>query len=159
MSIAFFWLEIIIYEVFLTLRESLVALSQLSTPTSLLFTGAWILLMSLSEAKTVESSAKWTKCSWFEDLYMSLIYKRSSTEPNTEPCGTPTVMFDIEELQFLIEEYCFLLLKYDSNQCCMTALTPLCRSLLVKMLWLTVSNAFEKSIYTAMVLCLLSNDE
>ena len=38
MSIAFFWLEIIIYEVLLTLRESLLALSQLQTPTSSPFT-------------------------------------------------------------------------------------------------------------------------
>ena len=57
-SIAFFWLEIIIYEVLLMLRESLLALSQLSTPTSYLFTVAWTLLMSLSDAKTVVSSAK-----------------------------------------------------------------------------------------------------
>ena len=73
--------------------------------------------------KTVVSSAKWTKRIWFEDLYMLLIYKRKSTGPNTDPCGTPNVMFDIEELQFSIETYCFLLVKYDSNQCCMT---PLC---------------------------------
>ena len=33
MSIAFLWLEIILYEVFLVLRESLLAFSQLSTPT------------------------------------------------------------------------------------------------------------------------------
>ena len=37
MSIAFIWLEIIIYEVLLTLRESRLALSQLSTPISSLF--------------------------------------------------------------------------------------------------------------------------
>ena len=139
-SITFFWLEIIIYEVLLTLRESLLALSQLSAPTSSLFTVAWTLLMSLSDANTVVSSAKWTKRIWF---YMSLIYKRKSTGPNTDPCGTPNVMFDIEELQFLIETYCFLLLKYNSNQCCMTPLTPLCRSLLINMLWLTVECFWE----------------
>ena len=104
-------------------------------------------------------SAKSTKRIWFEDLYMSLIYKRKSTGPHTKSYETPNVMFDIEELQFLIETYCFLLLKYDSNQCCMTPLTPLCRSLLINMLWLTVSNNFEKSRYTSMVLCLLSKDE
>ena len=38
MSNAFFWLEIIIYEVLLTFTESLLVLSQLSTPTSSLFT-------------------------------------------------------------------------------------------------------------------------
>ena len=37
---------------------------------------------------------------------MSFIYKRKSTGPNTELCGTPNVMFDIDELQFLIESYC-----------------------------------------------------
>ena len=116
-------------------------------------------LMSLSDAKTVISSAKWTKRIWFEDLYMSLIYKRKSAGINTEPCGPPNILFDIEELPFLIETYCFLLVKCDSNQYCLTPLTPLCRSLLINMLWLTVSNAFEKSRYTAMVLCLLSNDE
>ena len=40
MSNAFFWLEIIIYEVLLTFRESLLVLSQLSTDTSSLFTEA-----------------------------------------------------------------------------------------------------------------------
>ena len=40
MSNAFFWLEIIIYELLLTFRESLLVLSQLSTPTSSLFTEA-----------------------------------------------------------------------------------------------------------------------
>ena len=40
MSNAFFWLEIIIYEVLLMFRESLLVLSRLSTPTSSLFTEA-----------------------------------------------------------------------------------------------------------------------
>ena len=49
---AFFWLEIIIYEVLLTLRESPLVLSQLSTPTS--SCSLWhehVQLMSLSDAK------------------------------------------------------------------------------------------------------------
>ena len=108
MSNACFWLEIIIYEVLLTFRESLSVMSQLSTSTSSLFTEAWTLLMSLSDAKTVVSSAKWTKRIWSEDLCMLLMYKRKSTGV---PCGTPNVMFDIEELGFLTETYCFLLLK------------------------------------------------
>ena len=62
-SIVFFWLEIIIHEVLLTLRESLLVLSQLSTPTSSLFTVAWTLLMSLLDAKPVVSSAKWQNAS------------------------------------------------------------------------------------------------
>ena len=36
---------------------------------------------------------------------MSLMYKRKSTGPNTEPWGTPNVMFDTEELEFLTETY------------------------------------------------------
>ena len=64
-----------------------------------------------ADAKTVVSSAKWTKRTWFEDLNMLFIYKRKSTGPNTDPCGTSSAMFDIEELQFSIETYCFLLLK------------------------------------------------
>ena len=63
-------LELTLYEVLLTLRENLSAMSQLSTPSSSLFTVAWTFLMSLSDAKTVVSSAKWTKRIWFEDLYM-----------------------------------------------------------------------------------------
>ena len=111
MSNVYFWLEIIIYHILLTFRESLLALSQLSTPTSSLFTEAWTLLMSLSDAKTVVSSAKWTKRIWSEDQCMSLMYKRKSTGSNTDPRGTLKVMFDIEELKFLTETYCFLLLK------------------------------------------------
>ena len=38
--------------------------------------------------------------------------KEKSTGPNTEPCGTPNVMFDIEELEFLTMTYCFLLRKW-----------------------------------------------
>ena len=86
-------------------------------------------------------------------IYTCHWFTKESTGPNTDPCGTPNVMFDIEELQFLIETYCFLLLKYDSNQCCMTPLMPLCRSLLINMLWLTVSNAFEKSRYDIQQWC------
>ena len=166
-------MEIIIYEVLLTLRESLLALIQLSTPTSTLFTVARTLLMSLSDAKTVVSSTKWTKRFWFEDLYISLIYKRKSAGPNTEPCATSNVMFDVEELQFLIEKYCFLLLytiqtsaaylwcDYEEagNQCFPTVMELGDSPHLINMLWLTVLNALEKSRYTAMVLCLLSNDE
>ena len=37
---------------------------------------------------------------------MSLMYKIKSTGPNTELCGTPNVMFDIEELEILTETYC-----------------------------------------------------
>ena len=38
---------------------------------------------------------------------MSLKYKRKSTGPNTDACGTPNVMFDIEELEFLTETLLF----------------------------------------------------
>ena len=79
-----FWFEININEVLLTLRDSLLALRQLSTPTSSLFTVAWTFLMSLTDGK---STAKCTKRIQFEDLCMSLMYKIKSTGPNTEPNG------------------------------------------------------------------------
>ena len=110
MSNAFFWLEIIIYEVLLTFTESLLVFRRLSTLMGCQSTMAWTLSMSLSDAETVLSSAKWTKRIWFEDLCMSLTYKRKSSGPSTEPCRTPNVMFDIEELEFLTEIF-FLLLK------------------------------------------------
>ena len=58
LSNTFFWLEIIVYEVLLTWRESLLVLSQLSTRISSILTVARTLLISLSDAKTVFSSAK-----------------------------------------------------------------------------------------------------
>ena len=61
MSNAFFWLEIIIYEVLQTFRESQLFLSQLSTPTSSLFTVARTPLMSQSDAKTVVFVSKMNK--------------------------------------------------------------------------------------------------
>ena len=61
MSNAFFWLEIIIYEVLQTFNESQLFLSQLSTPTSSLFTVARTPLMSQSDAKTVVFVSKMNK--------------------------------------------------------------------------------------------------
>ena len=43
---------------------------------------------------------------------MSLIYERKSTGPNTEPCVTSNVMFDIEEPDFLVVTYCFILSQW-----------------------------------------------
>ena len=36
-------------------------------------------------------------------LIEGFLYKRKSTGPNTEPCGTPNVMFEREEMEFLTE--------------------------------------------------------
>ena len=74
--------------------------------------------------------------------------------PVEHPCNVwhrETAVFDWDVL--------FPVTQIRQKQCCMTPLTPLCKSLLINMLWLTVSNAFEKSRYTVMVLCLLSNVE
>ena len=61
---------------FTNIQRSLLVLSQLSTPTSSLFTVSWTLLMSLSDAKTVVSSEKWTKHIWLENLCMSYWYPK-----------------------------------------------------------------------------------
>ena len=55
---------------------------------------------------------------------MSLIYKRKSTGPNTKHCGTPNVIFDIEERQFLIETYYFLLLIRFASPTQLHGVTP-----------------------------------
>ena len=62
---------------------------------------------------------------------MSLIYKRKSAGPNTKPCGTPNVMFDLEELEFLTETYCFQLLivsncLHDTSDAIMQELAHQC---------------------------------
>ena len=144
MSIAFFWLVTIIYEVLLTLRESLLALSQVSTPTSSLFTVAWTLLMTLLDAKTVVSSAKWTKRNWFDDLYMSLIcidpsqkkkywaQHRSLWNTQCNAWGRGTAVFDWDVV--------LPITQIRLKPVLMTPLMQLCRSLLINMLWLTVSN-------------------
>ena len=134
MSNVFFLIEIIIFEILLTLRESLLALSQLSTFTSSLFTVAWTLLISPSDAKTVVSLAKWIKCNWFKDLY-TCHWSIKGTFPNTEPSGTPNVP---NELRFLIKTL-FIITQIKQTS--------------YARLRYTIYR------YTVMVICLLSNDE
>ena len=110
MSHEFFWLEIIIYEVLLRFRESLLVLSHLSTPTSSLFTVSWTLSMSLSHAKTVVSSAKWTKRIWSHDLCMSLIFKRS-----TGPSDAKKTFFFCSVLFFVKKKHFLNFFKFFLN--------------------------------------------
>ena len=76
MSNAFFWLELIIYEVLLTFRESLLVLSQLSTPTSSLFTRQEYCWCHCRMQKLLYRRQNWTKRNWSEDLCTSLMYKK-----------------------------------------------------------------------------------
>ena len=112
MSNAFFWLEIIIYEVLLTFRESLqVPLEPVINSYQFHVHWGMNIVDVTVGCKNCCIGAKWIKRNWSEDLCMSLMYKRKSTGPNTDPCGTPYVMFDIEELEFLTETYCILFHK------------------------------------------------
>ena len=141
MSIAFFWLEIVIYEILLTLRESLLALSQLSTPTSFLFRVAWSLLSFTVGCKNCCIISKWTKTHLIWGYIHVIDIQKKEYWAQHRSCGTPNVMFDIEEMQFLIETYCFLLLKCTTQ----TSAAWHLWCLLINMSWFAVSNGFEKS--------------
>ena len=126
---------IIIYEVLLMLRESLLALSQLSTPTSSLFTVAWCIVNVTVRCKNCCSICKMNKMHLIWGHINVIDMQKKEYWAQHQPLWNTHVMLDMEELQFLIETYCFLLGKYYSNQRCMTPLMSLCRSVLINMLW------------------------
>ena len=84
-----FRLEMIIYEALLTLNESLLALSHLSTPTSAIN----IVNVSIGCKNSCIVS---TQNASDRRIYTHVIdIQKKSSGPNTDPCGTPNVMFDL----------------------------------------------------------------
>ena len=59
-----------------------------------------------------------------------------------EPCGTPHVIIVSLDMVQFISVTCVLLVKYDLNHSTVLVSEPIGRSLLSKISWLTVSNAF-----------------
>ena len=47
------------------------------------------------------SSAKITNSLWLAELTMSLMYKRKSRGPSTDPCGTPKRIHNVIKLSYL----------------------------------------------------------
>ena len=55
---------------------------------------------------------------------MSFMYKRKSSGPKTEPCGTPKNILFCVEYSPEIEVYCLRLVRYDDMRLCDIPLTP-----------------------------------
>ena len=93
---------------------------------------------------------------------MSLIYKRKSTGPNAEPCGTPNVIFDrgiaVSDLDVLfpVSQIRLKPVLHDTSDAIMQKLTHE----YVMINCVMINCAFEKFRYTVIiVLCLLSTDD
>jgi hypothetical protein len=59
----------------------------------------------------VASSAYNKKLNPSQAFGKSFIKIRNNNGPKIEPCGTPQLIFTIEELNELMDTYCFLLLR------------------------------------------------
>ena len=108
MSKAFFWFEIIIYDA--NVESKSVGIDQVINSYQLIIqSGMNVFNVTVGcKISCIVSKMNKTHLIW-ENAHASDTVKRRG--PNSEPCGTPNVMFDIEQVQFLIETYCFLLLK------------------------------------------------
>ena len=143
---------------FINVRESLLALSHLSTLTNSLFSVAWTFIMSLSDVKTVVFVCKMYKTHliWGSVHVIDIEKKKCRAEHralrntwwNVFIWGTAVFDWDM-----------FPITQIRLEQLCLTPLMTLCRNLLINISWLSGSNAFEKSKYTAMLLCLQSKDK
>ena len=70
---------------------------------------------------------------------------RNKRGPKMDPCGTPDNISIEEEKVELILTHCLRPDKYEDSQHNILPLTPICSSLLIKILWSKVSKAFERS--------------
>ena len=61
---------------------------------------------------------------WEIASFRSLIYKKNSKGPNTDPCGTPWVTSILSETVSLIIVCWILFVRYDSNQLSVSPITP-----------------------------------
>ena len=82
-----------------------------SQSTTLIISSFIILIRSsgfFPDKNIFESSAKSKANNLLDTLHKSFIYKRKSSGPNIEPCGTPHVMIPLPELTLLYSTYCVL---------------------------------------------------
>ena len=73
---------------------------------------------------TFVSSAKWWTLQCFVAIWKSYMHISKSSDPNTDPWGTPLVIGHIFEFKPLIETDCFWLVKYDLGDLYGVPLTP-----------------------------------
>lgn len=88
---------------------------------------------------------------------MSLIYSRKKVVDNLLPCGIPSVIFCVFDFAFCVWVDCNLSLKYVSMKDIVLGVKlKSCLSFRSSFRWDTVSYAFDRSIYIAVVACLFS---
>lgn len=90
---------------------------------------------------------------------MSFIYKRKRMDPNIEPWGTPWITVLREEQLSVRYKYCFRFVRYDVNLVTSESLIPPCSDFDNRILWLTESNALDRSWYIPITNFLLVKSE
>ena len=88
---------------------------------------------------------------------MSLMYRKISIGPRTEPCGTPDVTSVMSDRAPLIETRCLRFDRKDEIQLCVLPVIPNEVSLHRRRLCGTLSKALAKSRGMALICVLLSN--
>ena len=140
-------------------KENLLALNQVATFLSSSFIVSKRFSIWESEINKFVSSANIIGVSLLELRKSSFMYMKKKIGPWLEPCGTPQII-----LQHLLFSY----LQSDTN-CCRCFKNPLNQfwhlpfilqssNLCNKILWLTVSKAFDRSIKTTKVSWPFPND-
>jgi hypothetical protein len=78
---------------------------------------------------------------------MSFINNKKSNGPRLDPCGMPELTVKRNELNPIYSTYRTLSDIYDLSRDKREGLKPKALNLLRRMLWLSLSKAFEKSVY------------
>ena len=125
-------------------RESLLSVSQLLIDFSSLVSCNSISLTSFPGTIRAESSA-YSNSLQLTAEHMSLTYTRNKSGPRIDPWGTPQVTFWKGDKVPPISTGCLRFVKYEWNHSLEHVSKPKAWSLLIRMQWSTVSNAFWRS--------------
>jgi hypothetical protein len=92
-------------------------------------------------------SSAYKKESMVKISLMSFINNKKSNGPRFDPCGMPELTVKRNELNPIYSTYRTLSDIYDLRRDKREGLKPKALNLLRRMLWLSLSKAFEKSVY------------
>jgi hypothetical protein len=92
-------------------------------------------------------SSAYKKESTVKISLMSFINNKKSNGPRFDPCGMPELTVKRNELNPIYSTYRTLSDIYDLRRDKREGLKPKALNLLRRMLWLSLSKAFEKSVY------------